>query len=47
MCIRDRYYKDATAGVTTDVLAKVSAKGVDAEAALAYFKEQVATESGQ
>ena len=42
-----QYYKDATAGVTTDVLAKVSAKGVDAEAALAYFKEQVATESGQ
>ena len=42
-----QYFKDATAGVTTDVLAKVSAKGVDAEAALAYFKEQVATESGQ
>ncbi len=42
-----QYFKDATAGVTTDVLAKVSAKGVDAEAALAYFKEQVAVESGQ
>ena len=42
-----QYFKDATAGVTTDVLSKVSAKGVDAEAALAYFKQQVAVESGQ
>ena len=42
-----QYFKDATANVTSDVLAKISAKGVDAEAALAYFKEQVAIESGQ
>ena len=42
-----QFFKDATAGVTTDVLSKVSAKGVDAEAALAYFKQQVAVESGQ
>jgi hypothetical protein len=40
------YYKDATAGVITDVLAQVSSKGVDADAALAFFKAQVAVESG-
>ena len=40
------YYKDATAGVVTDVLAQVSSKGVDADAALAFFKAQVAVESG-
>ena len=40
------YFKDATAGVSTDVVGKVSAKGVDGAAALAYFVEQVAIESG-
>ncbi len=42
-----QYYKNATASVTTDVIATVSAKGVDGAGALAYFKEQVAIESGQ
>ena len=40
------YFKEATAGVSTDVVGKVSAKGVDGAAALAYFVEQVAIESG-
>jgi TRAP-type C4-dicarboxylate transport system substrate-binding protein len=40
------YFKDATAGVSTDVVGKVSAKGIDGAAALAYFIEQVAIESG-
>ena len=40
------YYKEATSGVITDVLTQVSSKGVDADAALAYFKAQVAVESG-
>ena len=40
------YYKNATAGVTTDVLEKVTSKGVDGAAALAYFIEQVGIESG-
>jgi diacylglycerol kinase family enzyme len=40
------FYKNATAGVTTDVLDKVSSKGVDGAAALAYFIEQVGIESG-
>jgi TRAP-type C4-dicarboxylate transport system substrate-binding protein len=40
------YFKNATAGVSADVVGKVSAKGVDGAAALAYFIEQVAIESG-
>ena len=40
------YFKEATAGVTDDVVSKINAKGVDGAAALAYFIEQVAIESG-
>jgi len=40
------YFKTATASVANDVVAKVSAKGVDGAAALTYFIEQVAVESG-
>ena len=40
------YFKEATAGVSTDVVGKVTAKGADGAAALAYFIEQVGIESG-
>ena len=40
------YFKEATAGVSTDVVEKVTAKGADGAAALAYFIEQVGIESG-
>ena len=41
------YYTEATAGVSTDVVAQISSKGIDGAAALAYFKEQVAIEAGK
>ena len=41
------YFTEKTSGVSTDIVAKVSASGVDGAAALAYFKEQVAVEAGE
>ena len=41
------YFTEKTSGVSTDIVAKVSASGVDGAAALAYFKEQVAIEAGE
>ena len=37
-------FKEKVGPVIEDVLSKVNAKGVDANAALAYFKEQVTVE---
>ena len=39
-----QYFKEKVGPVIEDVLSKVNAKGVDANAALAYFKEQVTIE---
>jgi hypothetical protein len=41
------YFTEVTSSVSTDIVAKISAAGVDGAAALAYFKEQVAIEAGK
>ena len=41
------YFTEVTSSVSTDIVAKISAVGVDGAAALAYFKEQVAIEAGK
>lgn len=41
------YFTEITSSVSTDIVAKISAAGVDGAAALAYFKEQVAIEAGK
>jgi len=41
------YFTEVTSSVSTDIVAKISAAGVDGAAALAYFKKQVAIEAGK
>ena len=41
------YFTEVTSSISTDIVAKISAAGVDGAAALAYFKEQVAIEAGK